>query len=288
MLKKEAIIEELDGIVVSDPWYGKDVWCRYESDIQASNWKLEFECEIEHDNEYNFDTVVFNVKLGKPEIISKIKMNDNGFSYPSTLDIKEYTIGMDTACFCIGSKKNYEKYGNGMAINTCTDGILGDVYEMKLKMLNSKQPDAILFMGAIDADFINQEELFKAICRGFDGKELYIDKPLEDKLKHIQGHIKERNDSGIKELVNIGFGNKSDFRPTIWNYANKLMEVLAEERLVEEHNFGRGKGKWKFVDDKMSIDVVIEKAKELKNPKIKEITKKYANYLTKLRSQKER
>lgn len=144
------------------------------------------------------------------------------------------------------------------------------------------------YLCVIDAVFINQEELFKAICRGFDGKELYIDKSIEDKLKLIQGHIKERNDSGIKELVNIGFGNKSDFKPTVWNYANKLMEVLAEEGLVEEHNFGRGKGKWKLVDDKMSINEVIEKAKKLNTLKIEEITKKYANYLTKLRSQKER
>lgn len=146
MLKKEAIVEKLEGIVISDPWYGKEVWCRYENGIYATNWKMEFESNVEHDDEYNFDTIVFNVKLGKSEILSKIKVNDNSFSYPSSLDVKEYTIGMDTACFCIGSKKNYEKYGNGMAINTGADGILGNVYEMKLKMLNSKQPDAILFM----------------------------------------------------------------------------------------------------------------------------------------------
>lgn len=290
------MVEKLEGIIISDPSYDKNTKgydgkpIRYENDIIAFNWNLVFESEIEHDDYYDCDTILFNVILGKKEIVNKINVNDNGFSYPSTCDIKCYEIGMDRACFCMGSKKNFAMYGEEMAINTGTDGFLGNCYEIKLHMLQSEYPDAILFMGAIDADFISEKELFETICAGFDAKvlELNKNKSLNTKVNEaVQKQMNEEIQSDtIKDLIQIGFGRKSDFKATVWKYANQLMEVLADEGLVVEHDYGRGKGKWDIKDNKMSISDVVLHAKDLEHPKIADIVVKFEAY--KVRLEKER
>lgn len=184
-MKKEMIVPELDGIVISDPWYEKGVWCRYESDVKGKDWKMEMNTEIVEDEEYEmFSSIDFTMKLALPSLAPYISIGKESIRYPQSLQMKEYDIGMDTACSCCGSQKNYEMLGESMAIRTGTDGLLGTVYEFRSGKTN--EVCAVVFMGSIDAEMINPNELTAEFCAGFDAVELEkdLDKVIADAEKN--------------------------------------------------------------------------------------------------------
>ena len=276
-MKKEAVIKKLDGIVISDPSYNKDVWCRYESNIKDTNWNMVFNSKKEKDNEYGFESIDFNLSIGNPKVLDKIEIENDSISYPASLKVKEFEIGMDTACFCCGSMKNYKLLEESMSISTGTDGMMGSVYEFKFP--GQDNPVAIVFQGEIDADFISEEELFKSFCSGFDANE--INKNLDEIVYDAANKKKEisyQKEDLVDHLVHVGFGRKSDVKATVWNYANKLMIELEKQGVVKAHDFGRGKGKWKICDDNKTIADIVKYAKEHETPAMEKITFNYLKY----------
>lgn len=167
---KNGTIKKLNGIVISDPSYGQDVKCRYQSDRKYEKWQYEYSSisRKEKYKDFTFSMIDFCLKLGSSDVIQEIKINeeDSSFSYPSDFKMKEFRIGMDTACFCIGSKTNYDAFGESMAIDTGTDGYLGVVFEFVPS--GKSKPVAILFLGNIDGNLISEEELYRSIMSGFD------------------------------------------------------------------------------------------------------------------------
>lgn len=127
-MKYKGLIKELKHIIVSDPSYNKDVWCRYENDcLNNSDWISEL--EIQDDEEL----IDFKILLKKNA--DDCILEENGFRYKAD-GLLEYQIGMDTACISIGANqqaneiiKSRGTWQPSVALKTGTDGIFGDVIE---------------------------------------------------------------------------------------------------------------------------------------------------------------
>lgn len=152
-------------IIISDPYYEANVWCRYEEDFKFSfPWNVEYEAFLSHTTfefdgeEFPDNSVNFYLSFSRSDIQGDIRslvqydLDSGQTSYNSNLNRKEFEIGMDTACFIVCSDQNdYE------VISTGTDGILGMVAVYSYK----NQPIFIQFMGDIDADLTDIESLGK-------------------------------------------------------------------------------------------------------------------------------
>lgn len=133
-------IEQINKVVVSDPSYKEDVWCRYESQNFASGpWNVQLSVNDITDsiNGFELKGVRFNILLHiGDKNRCELHMDGSGFSLPADLEAKEYEIGMDTACVALGIndvadeiKASREEWKPGCGLNTLTDGFFGDVYE---------------------------------------------------------------------------------------------------------------------------------------------------------------
>ncbi len=157
-------IDEIKQIIVSDPSYSKDVWCRYENDnLNAKDWNIKIQV-----SEYNETFDDMNVKgldlfilMFHPNI--HCDFTDKGFSHPATIKINEYTIGMDTACVSLGINDVADKIRSEIdewkpvtCLKTLTDGEFGSVYEGKVP--NSDQASLIVITGFLDEDTGYSEE----------------------------------------------------------------------------------------------------------------------------------
>lgn len=279
---KRAHIPFLNGIIISDPSYSNDVWCRYESNVVGKDWSMFFDSHTTADNEFpEFSYIDFSLIIGNEEIASRIRKIDDRIVYPAKLEVNSFEIGMDTACFCCGAKDKVNHFGEMMAINTGTDGLLGDVYEFKL---NGKV-EAIYFMGSIDASFIDERGLFQHFKSGFDAIEK--EQTLQENIKaakkrtesDLYGHV-------IDNLILIGLGNKKDFKPTIWKYASRFMEEIQKLGYAVPHDYGRGKGKWDLVN--MSKEDVIQQVLKQMTPEMWKIILGYQNYQDKMKNNLEK
>ncbi|MBQ4584517.1 MAG: hypothetical protein IJA94_06485, partial [Bacilli bacterium] len=67
-MKCSGKIKNINHIVVSDPTYKKDVWCRYEIDnLKEKNWHVDldvYEVEDKYDD-YTINGIEFNMVLQK-------------------------------------------------------------------------------------------------------------------------------------------------------------------------------------------------------------------------------
>lgn len=110
-MKYRGRIESINNIVVSDPSYGKNVWCRYErNSINDINWMVNL--NIEHTETKLDDYVIkgneFSVLLHKNE--KDCSLDDEGtLRYLNNIEIKDYTIGMDSACVALGINEKANK-----------------------------------------------------------------------------------------------------------------------------------------------------------------------------------
>lgn len=166
------------GVAFSDPFYDDTVWCQYRKAFRASDWLMKMETSRDEDNYINIA-----LSLGRPTMIAdtQISHETDGsiqFTYPRRYDTSEAEIGMDTACVFVGSLDNFSSWGDSAAINTGTDGLFGNLYELTCKGENI--PAGYILLGAIDGDLINEEELYRSFVSSFDGKE--IDKARYDEL----------------------------------------------------------------------------------------------------------
>lgn len=138
-MKFKGEIKNLEHIVISDPTYEKGVWCRYEIDnLKEKNWHVDLDIyEVEEKiDDYNITGIEFCMVLQKVKGLCKVE--DDKIKHLSSLDTKDYEIGMDTACVALGINNNAKKIINSQsewqpscAIRTGTDGMFGSVTEGK-------------------------------------------------------------------------------------------------------------------------------------------------------------
>ncbi|MBQ2917085.1 MAG: hypothetical protein IJE59_02785 [Clostridia bacterium] len=154
-MKCKGIIKNFSQLVVSDPHYEKDVWCRYEKNIEKpETWNVEIiikdvdEMQEYKGQEYRVIGMDFTILIKRENVYCNL--SDIGeFSYKKGTKLTETKIGIDTAQVCMGvnekateineyaKKINKEKdlgtvfsdYNPSFAIETMSDGILGTVKE---------------------------------------------------------------------------------------------------------------------------------------------------------------
>lgn len=176
-MKFKGKIDNLNHIVVSDPTYDKDVWCRYEkNNLKEKDWIVNldiYSTETKIDD-YNIKGVEFLLLIKKNEYDCNID-EDGNLSYLKDIELKDYTIGMDSACVALGLNDNakeivdsQEEWQPPCAIRTGTDGTFGDVSEG----IKDGELCFLFVTGYFDEDFINQNELFDYLVNQFQIKEL--------------------------------------------------------------------------------------------------------------------
>ena len=132
-----GMISKIDHIIVSDPSYDKNVWCRYENDhFNANNWTADIQLQdVDETIEgYCIAGTDIGIMLHHPSV--NARMEQDRIRFPSIYKLNKYTIGIDRACVSIGvnekaseiaNEKNSSEYGT--ALHTLTDGQFGTVYE---------------------------------------------------------------------------------------------------------------------------------------------------------------
>ena len=132
-------INNLNHIVVSDPSYKKDVWCRYEiDDLKEKNWIVNLDINHKTEKVEDFDTsyIEFSLLIKKADNVCNLAKD--GITYLKKIKLKEYEIGMDTACIALGINDNakeiinsHDEWQPSCSIRTGTDGFFGEVKEGK-------------------------------------------------------------------------------------------------------------------------------------------------------------
>lgn len=181
-------INKINHIVISDPSYKKDVSCRYEiNNLNEKNWLVDIEINEVEDK---FDNIVikgieFYLLLHKNNDDCIFKNKD--FKYKKNIEIKNYEIGMDTACVALGINdkakeivESPEEWHPTYSIFTATDGYFGDVFE-------GKKADKVSFI------LINGY-----VCEDTNYKSNDILNYLVDQFEIVDLQIEKSNDSHIE------------------------------------------------------------------------------------------
>lgn len=159
-------IEKLDNIVISDPCYEKNVWCRYEREnIKEKNWVVTIELEEEEEeiDGDEFKYINLNILLSKNEFISNL----------DDIEISKTSIGMDTACIAFGINENADKIINSRieyelqsncSLPTASDGMFGEVTEFK----KNDELKCIYIEGTFDGDILTPKEILDYVIKQFE------------------------------------------------------------------------------------------------------------------------
>ena len=161
-MRYEGKINNLKKIIVSDPHYLQDVWCRYEKNLNnIENWKVIMLIkEVDEMQEYkgtkfNVKGLDFSILIKKEKCISNL-LDIGKYTCSKGITLKDTEIGIDTAQVCMGvnekaiainnyakrinSNKNVDnlltEYNPDFAIQTMSDGMLGTVTEGTRKRRN--------------------------------------------------------------------------------------------------------------------------------------------------------
>ena len=157
-MRYKGKIKELNHIVISDPSYDKDVWCRYEKDnLKEKNWNVDIDIHptVDKIEDFTIKGTEFFLFLSKDKRLGELRENGT-IRYLSGLEIKETEIGMDTACVALGINEKADEiielrddWQPECSLNTLTDGIFGTVKEGKL---NDNHTVFIWLSGYLDED----------------------------------------------------------------------------------------------------------------------------------------
>lgn len=150
-------IKELNQIIVSDPSYGKDTYCRYEKDnINSKNMDISIEI---HDYSEKIEGLQIN-GIEFYILISRSKepcqlFEDGSFTHYEKDKIKKTEIGIDTSCVALGIntfadniRKAQRKWHPPVALETLSDGLFGTVIEG----MEDEELDFIFISGFLDED----------------------------------------------------------------------------------------------------------------------------------------
>ena len=221
-MKFNGKIHSLNHIVISDPSYENGIWCRYENNkINNQDWLVNIDIYPVEDKigNYYVKGIEFMMLLKQNEEDCNIN-EDGSLSYSNDINIKDYKIGIDTACIAMGVNDKAKKIINSRdewqpscSIKTGSDGIFGEVSE-------GKRNDKLSFLfitGYFEEDFINQNQLFDYLKKQFE----ITDLTKEDVILHGDNRVLNKGDKvevsscfilndikGLKEIRNSSYKNK--------------------------------------------------------------------------------
>ena len=152
-------IEKLDNIVVSDQYYDKNVYCRYEREkLNEKDWLVTIEL---NEKEEEIDGFKYNYI----DLCILLSKNESSFKVDRKEDLFYLNANMIN-----DSQSNY-KLQSYCSLRTGEDGTFGEVTEYnkngKLKCLCIK--------GTFDSDILTQNEVLDYIIKQFDIVDLEID-----------------------------------------------------------------------------------------------------------------
>ena len=154
-MRYKGDIKNLDKIVVSDPHYMPDVWCRYDRNFEKmDNWKVIFlikevdEIQEYEGTEFNVKGLDFSILIKRENSISNL-LDIGKYVHAKGVTMNDTEIGINTAQVCIGVNEKaieinnfakrinnnmnidslFSEYNPPFAIQTMSDGILGTVTE---------------------------------------------------------------------------------------------------------------------------------------------------------------
>ena len=211
-MKGTAKIKNLRNIVISDPHYEKDVWCRYERKLdKIEDWKVQFIIQSYSDKFKVFDKDVnvsgteFSILLTRPSVNYKLITVDC-VRGKGNIKNEEYEIGVDSAQVAMGTNENADEineytkefnesdvssmlaeYNPHFAIQTYSDGKYGKVIEG----IANDEVQYIFINGFFDEDtaIYNNEQLKKYLERQFNLEDIELEK---EKLTVLYKGVGER------------------------------------------------------------------------------------------------
>lgn len=154
-MKYKGTIKNLNHIVVSDPHYLQDVWCRYDKTFnKKEDWKVEFiikdvdEMQEYKGQDFKVEGLDFCIIIKKENATCDL-LGIGKYMYKKGTEIKETEIGIDTAQVCMGVNEKakeindyavkmqkddtfenlFTNYNPPFSIQTMSDGMLGSVQE---------------------------------------------------------------------------------------------------------------------------------------------------------------
>lgn len=206
MDKYKGKIEKLEKLILSDPHYKKDVWCRYQKDFKnACDWDVELYIDNKEYEEkykgqkYNIKGITFNVLLTNslyPRLRNLFNINNTEeYSYNKAVHVNHFDIGMDSAQVAIGANKqaniiekysdndgldDYDDWRPSFTLKTLTDGLFGEVNEFEMNNLLL----GINFTGWLDEDTgYSIDEVMEYLTKNLEIKELTKEKIEETDLE---------------------------------------------------------------------------------------------------------
>lgn len=191
-MRYKGLIKDLNHIVISDPFYENGVLCRYEkNNLNEKDWNVDLQIYLVKAafEEHDIWGTEFYLLLQKDKRDCQIDLGT--IRYLSNIEVKNYTIGMDTACVALGINKDAkkiidsrEKWQPDCAIKTGTDGTFGEVTEG----IKGGKICFLLVTGYVEEEFCDENEMLKYLVNHFEIKGLseFIDKnKIEDKENQL-------------------------------------------------------------------------------------------------------
>lgn len=192
-MRYKGLIKDLNHIVISDPSYKDAVWCRYEKDnLNEKDWNVDLQVYSVKTKfeDYDIRGTEFYLLLQKDKRDCKID-EEGSIRYLSDIEIKDYTIGMDTACIALGINADAkeiidsrDEWQPDCAIRTGTDGTFGEVTEG----IRNRNLCFLLVTGYIEEEFCDEKEMFQYLASHFQIEKLteFNDKSkVEDKENQL-------------------------------------------------------------------------------------------------------
>jgi len=183
-------IKKINQIVISDPGYGNDVFCRYErKNLYEKDWTVNIQLT-------NVSKKYMGVHIKGISFLVLFKANNreyitskDGVDCINDLLLNRINIGIDSACIAFGIdeyaeeiKKTQDEWQPECSLKTLTDGIFGEVIE-------GVKDNNVVFIGfdgyLSESTGYSKDEILNYICKQFKIEELQKLKDLK-KERDIQ------------------------------------------------------------------------------------------------------
>lgn len=178
-MKGKGKIKKLEKIIISDPHYQSDVWCRYDKKLnKIEDWKVEFIIRNYEDNikieseDVKFTGIEYSILFKRPNVKCDL-LDFEKICYEKGTELKKYEIGVDTAQIAFGVNdkadeisefvkdiqsldigERLDNYNPDFAISTASDGKFGKVQEG----IKDNETQFIFFTGFFD-EYANVETI---------------------------------------------------------------------------------------------------------------------------------
>ncbi len=231
-------INNINHIVVSDPYYGKDTKYRYEKDkLNLKDWLVDLDIYTIKTfyDDVVFDNVEFSLILKKDKDVCNNGL-DNNIHYDESIKVKDYDIGMDTSSMALGINKyakeiidSRDDYFPTCAIKTGLDGWFGQVTEGK----KNKELQFIRITGEMDKERCDENELLSYLT-----KQLELDNLQKEPEMYYRNNM-EINEGDIVELGNcwlqispkcnyfIGTTKYTDLYENTYSGKDRLIDMIS-------------------------------------------------------------